>query len=51
MKFGIYPWSGASNQWTPSVPTKSLLFRTPTYVHDDAGVYTEPDLRAHVSAL
>lgn len=51
-KFGLYPWgyNTSSNRWSPEVPTKTLLFRTPTFVHDPNGKYKEADIRAYVKA-
>ncbi len=52
MKLGLYPWGYDSppNEWTASVPTKTLFFRLPTYVHADGTSYEEVDLRAYVAA-
>lgn len=48
-KIGHYQWGGSSNPWSATALTKTVLFRTPTFVNDKTGaVYSEPDVRAHV---
>ncbi|WP_156466652.1 polysaccharide lyase [Methylibium sp. Root1272] len=51
-KFGLYPWgyNTSGNRWSAEFPTKTLLFRTPTFVHDPNGKYKEADIRAYVKA-
>lgn len=48
-KLGHYPWGyNTSNPWTPSVPTKTIYYRTPVYVRDLTNKYTVQDLLIYV---
>lgn len=51
-KFGAYPWGydRTDSQGWKTPETTTLLFKSPVFVHDPAGKYTEADLRAYVLA-
>ncbi|MEJ6006643.1 polysaccharide lyase [Paucibacter sp. AS339] len=51
-KIGHYQWGGSGNIWPDNAATKTVLFRTPTFVNELATnpKYQEVDIREHVRA-
>lgn len=47
-KIGHYHWIDSSNPWPASIPSRTVMFRAPTFVEDDAGRYGAEDLRGYV---
>lgn len=49
-KVGHYEWIAPYNVWNASLRTKTILYRTPSLIHDQANRYREADVRGFVQA-
>lgn len=47
-KIGHYHWIDASNPWPAATPSRTVLFRAPSFVLDETGAYGPDDLRGYV---